>query len=119
MKLIKLGDIIIFIGAVLLLITLAFTLHREEVAASVSIQSGSSQWQYPLSWEGEVTIPGLQGNTVLSFHDNAVSIISSPCPTGSCIGMGSISQAGTWLACLPNGVMLMVTGTQEVDDVAR
>ena len=85
--------------------------------AYVEIYSASRVWHYPLSEDVQIAIPGLLGESLIEIKDGSVAFIESPCPNQSCILEGSISKAGTWLACLPNAISLFVKTkkTEEVD----
>ncbi|MFA6689191.1 MAG: NusG domain II-containing protein [Sphaerochaetaceae bacterium] len=86
------------------------------------VSNGTRTWRYPLDTEIHAAIAGLNGDTIIHISDGAISIEDSPCPTKSCVAMGSISHKGQWLVCMPNGIFITIEGStesgQEVDDVS-
>jgi hypothetical protein len=62
-------------------------------------------------------VEGPLGTTSIRIEDRAVTFISSPCPHGLCVSKGSISRAGEWIACLPNGVVARISGRADYDGI--
>ena len=65
-----------------------------------------------LSLDQDVTtsVAGPLGDTVLEVHDHGVAITDSPCPNKYCIRMGSLELRGEMAVCVPNRVVVIVTG---------
>ena len=85
--------------------------------ARVIISNGVDEWVYPLDKERSIDIPGPLGITTIHIHDHAVCIEKSPCPNQTCVAAGDISEAGQWLACLPNQVFVRIEGGSDHDSV--
>ncbi|PLX98304.1 MAG: hypothetical protein C0623_13355 [Desulfuromonas sp.] len=62
-----------------------------------------------------VELAGPLGVSELEIRDGKARILSSPCPYKVCIGMGAISRAGEIIACVPNRLLIEVTGRAEPD----
>jgi hypothetical protein len=60
-----------------------------------------------------VDVKGPIGDTVVVIRDGKAFVEDSPCPDKLCVHMPAISQAGQWIACLPNKVFVRVRGTSE------
>jgi len=60
-----------------------------------------------------VDLPGPLGVTVLEIKDGQARILSSPCPFKVCIGMGAIRHAGEIIACVPNRLLIEISGEND------
>lgn len=90
---------------------------RESGEASVQIyQEGKLLRELPLTEDTTVAIGGAYENTLV-IRQGSVSITRSTCPGGDCVHSGSISKAGRSLVCLPNGLEIRITGSQDIDFV--
>ncbi len=69
----------------------------------------------------ELWIEGQPGQILLRTEPDGVSVISADCPSRDCVHTGKISAPGQMIACLPNRILIRLTGagTSEVDAVAR
>lgn len=81
---------------------------------------------YPLAENRTVTITGANGGTnVLVIRNGTACVTEASCPDGLCINMGQISRSGQSIVCLPNQVVIEITGApaaqsgQELDVVAK
>jgi hypothetical protein len=81
--------------------------------AKVVIKAQGGEWIYPLSTDREIKVPGPLGETLVGIHNKTVRIEDSPCPNKTCVAAGAISEAGQWIACLPNQVLVRVEGGAE------
>lgn len=64
-----------------------------------------------------IDVRGVIGTTTIRVEGGTLRFISSPCPHGLCVDKGSISQAGEWIACLPNGVVAGISGQADYDGI--
>jgi hypothetical protein len=72
----------------------------------------------PLDRDRTVALKGPLGTTRLAIRDGTACIEESPCPRKVCIGMGRIARSGELLACVPNHLLVRVTGGPQEDDSA-
>lgn len=64
----------------------------------------------PMNTDTLVSIPVRDGITVVEVGGGMARIRSSPCPTGSCVRTGWISNPGQAAVCMPEGVSIEVRG---------
>jgi hypothetical protein len=77
------------------------------------IQSKNENWVYPINQTASNVISGPLGDTIVEIKDGRARVKSSPCVNQSCVNSGAIHRKGQWLACLPNGIFVRVSGTQK------
>jgi hypothetical protein len=70
-----------------------------------------------LGKEAHVEIEGLIGTTEVSIGPEGVAVLESPCPHKICVGKGRVLRAGDWILCLPNGIIVEITGEADYDGV--
>ena len=70
---------------------------------------------YPLTTDQTLNLSGPLGTSVVEIKDGAVHFVSSPCPNKVCIGMGRASKAGDILACVPNHLLLRISGKSALE----
>lgn len=58
-----------------------------------------------------VRVEGPQGTAGLRVRDGAIRFVHSPCTGKRCLRRGWLSQAGEAAACVPNRVLVQVTGS--------
>lgn len=63
-----------------------------------------------------ISIPVRDGMTVVEIGDGRARIVSSPCPSRTCVMTGWISAPGQAAVCMPEGVSLEIKGTGEEPD---
>jgi hypothetical protein len=91
----------------------AVTVYSGGGRATLRLQSGGESWLYPLNENREIVIPGPLGDTVVEVKSGQARVISSPCMNKTCVSSGAIHRHGQWIACLPNGVSLVVEGAAQ------
>ena len=72
---------------------------------------------YALSETRKIKIEGTLGPSEIEISDGAAAFVASPCPHKLCIKRGSISRAGEWAACLPNGIVARIEGEAGYDGI--
>ena len=55
-------------------------------------------------------------NVLFEVRDGQIAFIISDCPDQICVHTGFISRAGQMAACLPNGLIMLITNTESPDD---
>jgi hypothetical protein len=111
---VKGADIIIILMALGLIGYSAFSVYaRPRNTVRVLIQGSRQKWTFPLDAEETVSVSGPLGNTVIRIHGKQAWVESSPCENQICVAAGHIHQQGFWVACLPNNVFLMMSGSED------
>ena len=118
---IKTADILIILLAAGLTFFSAFAAYmKPQKTVRVLIRGQGREWTFPLDADETVVVHGPLGNTVVRIHGNRAWVESSPCENQTCTASGHVMRHGAWAACLPNNVLLMIEGNDdvEVDTVA-
>ena len=69
--------------------------------------------ELPLDTDVMETVKGPLGETVIAIENGTARIADSPCPHRYCIRMGHISRRGEVVICVPNRVLLKISGGNE------
>lgn len=109
LKKLKLLDFIILILTIIL-IACSFKLNKRD-GAYLIVEADGTNYEFSLSKDGEYSVDGVLGETVIEVKDGKARIISSPCPNKTCITSGY----QTTLICLPNKVIATV-GDSTIDE---
>ena len=117
-KMFAIGDILI---AVILIaaIILSIVLFLQPDGETVNIYSdGKLIGSYPLNEEKEITVYyyGGQINTV-RISDGKVTVTYSNCPDHTCEFLGPISKVHNKIICVPNKLVVEITGISDVEAV--
>lgn len=108
------GDWGVLLVSVILVVFLAVQSFGDRGGTPiVRIEGDQESWIYPLDADIEVDVAGPLGDTHIQIHDGAVWVSDSPCTQKVCIAAGQISSPGTFIACLPNMVLVRIEGRQE------
>ena len=105
---------IVLVGSLLLIglsVLLFTTLTREEGEMAVVTVDGVVVGEYPLSRDGEYSING--GSNILVIESGKAYVRYASCPDGLCKNQGRISMKGERIVCLPNRVMIEISGEGE------
>ena len=107
---------IIFIVSLLVavsLIGLVYYFCRAEGSYILVEVDGKTFGEYSLASEIELDIPSKNGFNRLVIKDGRASVIEASCPDGICSAHRPISKVGESIVCLPNKVVVRVTGASE------
>lgn len=121
-SLLKKGDFLIFslIAAVVIFSAIGF--YRAPLSAhTVTIYVDSREYaSYVISDNNEkiVTVQTDFGYNQIKLQKNTAKIVESDCQGHDCVQMGTISQAGDLLVCLPHKLMVVLEGGDSVDAVS-
>lgn len=102
---------VILISVLLLLGLLVFLfirLSRSEGTTAVVTVNGEWVAEYSLTDDGEYSING--GTNILIISDGKAYLKEASCPDKLCVNQGKISLSGERIVCLPNRVMIEITG---------
>lgn len=113
------GDIIIIILCAVA-VFFVFASSQNSGSGYVSVQTSDGIYRYSLDSDRLFTITGPLGDTIIEIRDGKARIIDSACSTKTCTFQTPIDRSGSFIACLPNHILLTVVGSmnEEVDDVA-
>lgn len=110
----KRNDIILLLGilgvAALLFGIGTFRQKDTEGARAVVIVNGKEYGRYVLSEEHTIEIQGDMGVNRLVITGGAAHMEDAACPDHYCIKQGKISKTGQQIICLPNGIVVEITG---------
>ncbi|MDR3276228.1 MAG: NusG domain II-containing protein [Treponema sp.] len=84
--------------------------------------TGGREWIYPIDAEETLRVPGPLGITVVRIQGGDTWVESSPCANKVCVNAGHVQGPGSFVACLPNNVMIVIEGNDgqnQVDYVVR
>lgn len=109
----------LLLAAAVLLAAAALFLAREAffsapaVAVSVSVD-GAETMTLDLNHDEDIVIPSAGGGTNrLIIKDGQAYMTEASCPDKLCVRQGSISETGQSIVCLPNRVIVTITGRKQ------
>ncbi len=111
-----LGDKIL-ISSLLLLSLVSYPLLKTLMTEGSQVQietDGKIFHVAPLNVDTSIAVPGPLGTTFVIIHGGAVHVSSSPCHGQICVNTGEISYAGQLIVCVPNKVVVRVTGQEKL-----
>ena len=112
---VKLWDMVVIALALVLTGFSSYSIYiKPRNTTQVLIEGSGRRWVFPLDAEETVSVPGPMGNTVIRIHDSKVWVESSPCDNQVCVAAGELNSRGEFAACLPNAVMLMIEGYDDI-----
>lgn len=100
--------IIAAVLSVIGLLTVATVRKNGGKPVYLKVTSGNGVYLYELSDNKTVSIRGKIGITQVEIKNGAARVLSSPCPSKTCMVQPAISHVGEWIACLPNEVFLQI-----------
>ncbi len=109
MRLFRIGDIlpvVLALGAAVL----AGGQRGQTDRSHVRLVTPDQAVNLPLNKDTLVSIPVRDGITVVEVGGGRARIRSSPCPTGTCMRTGWISNPGQAAVCMPEGISIEVRG---------
>jgi len=114
--------IILFVA--LILFFAGFKLMHQETGAEVVIQvDGTEYGRYPLDQDVEIPITDPDGNetNLLVIKNGKADMTEANCPDFLCVHQKAISHQGETIVCLPNQIVVSVSGGEEseIDTVAQ
>ncbi len=112
-KLLRKKDIflIAILVAILLIIISVLSFSNRQGSKVIVSVDGSVTASYPLSEDLTTTIEGYNGGTnTLVIKDGKAFLTDTSCPDHLCEKMGRISSVGQSVICLPNRVVIEITG---------
>ncbi|MBN1412927.1 MAG: NusG domain II-containing protein [Spirochaetales bacterium] len=112
----KLGDVVLFLLVLAAVIAVSFYAYAAPNSETfVHVKSAEGEWFYPLDTDRTFTVEGPLGKTEIAIKDGKAFVVDSDCPEKLCVRQGKVSQAGQWIACLPNHVMISIESRSQND----
>lgn len=110
------NDIILFalvlFLAVVALVIISFT--KKNGTEVEILKDGISYGKYSISENRKIDVDGL---LTVVIEDNKVYVTDSKCKNGFCSSHSAISKSGEIIVCLPNSIVIKITGDEGVDVV--
>ena len=115
----KIGDKILILCLLSLSVVSGVVLKRAHQEAKYCIISvnGRDTYKLLLSEPQRVKIKGPLGESIIEIRDGSARMLDSPCPLKICMHQGEIRAPGGTIICVPNRVMIRITGKELVDTV--
>ncbi len=111
---IKKGDIALVSAiAVISALCLVICGARSKADAAEIIYGGEVVMTKALSEDGTFDI----GGTRIEISEGHIRFVSSDCPDKTCVKSGWLEKSGESAACVPNRVVIRLTGKEEYDGV--
>ncbi len=115
---------IILLAAILIIAALIWFFvrtTRSEGAVAVVTIDGEIFGTYPLNKNAEIRIGDDGHYNILVIKDGAAEITEASCPDKLCVHQGKVKYDGQSIICLPNKVVVEITGGEqsEYDAVAK
>lgn len=92
---------------------LSFSLVRKEGQQVTVTVDGTTMAVYPLSENGTYALNG--GSNLLIIEDGAAYMKEADCPDRTCVRARRVRHTGERIVCLPNRLIVTVTGEDDVD----
>ena len=118
----KKADIILACALILigLAISYIFSFGQSEGDLVEITCNGKFFGSYPLDEDREISIDRNDHINKVTINNGTVSMSFSDCQGQDCVHQGAISQTGESIICLPNKVVLEISGgTRQYDTIAR
>ncbi len=78
---------------------------------------GKEVFRVPLADDGRLSADGPRGKTEIEIKDGRVRVIDSPCRRKTCVHTGWIDKAYQTIVCMPNRVVIRLTGSSDSDGI--
>ncbi len=110
----KILDYIIFIAfAALVAVSAMKSLDNRNGKLYAEVNASGKRYIFPLDTDKELVVEGPAGETLITIADGRAGISDSDCPNKTCVAAGTISYAGSWVACLPNQVFVRIISNKD------
>ena len=95
-------------------------LARSGSAETAVVTGPSGRTVLDLGVDQTVSIEGLQGAVIVRIAGGRVHVVDSTCPDRVCVNSGAVDDRGGVIACVPNGVSVVVgEGERGLDAIVR
>lgn len=105
------ADIIAIIVIILVAAGLiVYSLYRPQGKA-VMVSHGGEAFYYPMDKDDLILVGGVE----ILIKDGTVKVKSSECSDKYCIHQGTISKVNEIIVCMPQDVIIKITGDDDID----
>ena len=113
---IKKNEIKIIAVLLLAIALLGFWSHsnRRPGQTAQIYQNGVLMMTLDLNMDGVYKIDEI----TIEVRNQSIAVVHSDCPDKICVKTGSISYVGQIIACVPNNLIIRITGESDIDAVA-
>ena len=115
----RLADGILLVLLISLTVFSPRFLPAGSVGELLTVRTPASITEIPLNVDGRHPVSGPLGTAFLVVQKGRAHLENAPCPLKICEAMGSIDRGGQVIVCLPNRIVIKVSGPEEVDAVSR
>ncbi|NLZ77849.1 MAG: NusG domain II-containing protein [Spirochaetales bacterium] len=114
------GDILIIVLCATAVVLFIFAQGQDTGSGYLSVQTADGIYRYSLKSDRSIVVKGPLGDTHIEIREGKARIVDSACPNKTCTIQSPIDRSGSFIACLPNHVLLTIVGpmSEEIDDVA-
>jgi hypothetical protein len=110
---IKIREIIILLAVIVLTVILVIFYFTGNKGNNVEIYyQNNLLYSYPLY---EDRVINVEDKLTVIIENKMVYVKQSTCPDQLCVHNNPISTSGNRIICLPNSVMILITGNSEID----
>ncbi len=112
LKIITPGDkILVVLIFALAIFSLVVLNHLRQAGDTVVIEvAGKVVQQLDLNSSQEIAVTGAIGQSIVKIDHGSAQMIHSDCPQKICVKTGKIHRAGSMIVCVPNKVVVKITG---------
>lgn len=79
----------------------------------VTIATGQVTQVFSIDRDQRIVVDGLRGQSMIEVRDGRARFVASPCYGKVCVHAGWLEQAGDAAACVPNGVIVSLAGSNQ------
>ncbi|MBR4949633.1 MAG: NusG domain II-containing protein [Clostridia bacterium] len=115
---IKKGDIIVFIGVILLILLISVITFPKSDGDVVEITVNEKTTTYSLFENVTIETNG-EYNNVVVIKDKKVRVSDARCPDKVCKNTGEISKKGQSIICVPEKMIIKIKGGGKIDGIAN
>jgi hypothetical protein len=116
----------LIIGVILLLVLFSWSiinfviLGREAGSLATVSVAGQVVREVDLSESTQFTIQGQPGEGQIAIADGQIRMVAADCPDQICVYTGWISRPGQVIVCVPNRILIQVSGENtDFDAITR
>jgi len=115
----RLADILLAVILSFIAVSLFFLDRDKSTGEWVTVSSPNFSGRYLLANDRVVSFKGLKGEFKFSIFNREVKILETHCSHQKCKKMGTISQPGYSLICVPQSIEIVINGKKKVDVVCH